>query len=357
MSTAAPIAVAAPTSHNGAVRRSFVTVDLAAIRHNVRLLRGLLDRAELWAVVKADAYGHGAVPVAAAAVEAGSTALLVATVAEAGELRRAFPTARILVLGPVDPGEVEDARGAGVELCVSSHDVPDGISLHLKLDTGMGRWGLSELVPPTAGVVGLMSHFASSESDPAFTELQLERFLAATAPYAHLTRHIANSAGTLRLRAAHLDAVRCGIAVYGISPFGPDEAVEGLRPALRWESTVALVKTVAAGESTGYGRRFVATSPTRIGIVPVGYADGFRRDLTGTEVVVAGERAAVVGTVSMDALAVALPAGAGEGDAVTLVGDGVLIEEHARVSGTIGYEIACGIVSRAGRSERVFLDE
>ena len=107
------------------------------------------------------------------------------------------------------------------------------------------------------------------------------------------------------------------------------------------------MKTLAAGESTGYGRRFVASEPTRIGIVPVGYADGFRRDLTGTEVVVAGERARVVGTVSMDAIAVVLPAAAGEGDAVTLVGDGVLIEEHARVSGTIPYEIACGIVSRA----------
>ena len=345
------------SSHNGGMPRSLVTVDLASIRHNVRSLRGVLDRAELWVVVKADAYGHGAVPVAAAAVEAGATALLVATVAEAGELRCALPAARILVLGSVDPSEIEDARGAGVELCVSARDVPDGISVHLKLDTGMGRWGMSELVTPFPGVVGLMSHFASSESDPTFTELQLERFLAATAPYAHLTRHIANSAATLRLPAAQLDAVRCGIAVYGISPFGVDEPVEGLRPALRWESNVALVKTLAVGESTGYGRRFMAESPTRIGIVPIGYADGFRRDLTGTEVLVAGERAAVVGTVSMDALAVVLPAGAEEGDAVTLVGDGVLIEEHARVSGTIGYEIACGIVSRAGRSERVFLDE
>jgi alanine racemase len=200
-----------------------------------------------------------------------------------------------------------------------------------------------------------MSHFACSESDPEFTGQQLERFLAATAPYSHLTRHIANSAATLCHPAARLDAVRCGIAVYGISPFGTEAAVEGLRPALRWESTVALVKELGAGESTGYGRRFVAAAATRIGIVPVGYADGFRRDLTGTEVVVAGERAPVVGTVSMDALAIALPTGAGEGDAVTLVGDGVLIEEHAEISGTIGYEIACGIVSRAGRSERVFV--
>jgi len=337
--------------------RSLVTVDLAAIRHNVRYLRGLLDGAELWAVVKADAYGHGSEAVARTALASGATALLTATVAEAAELRRALPSARILVLGPVAPGEVEAARAAQLELCVSSLEVPDRIPVHLKLDTGMGRWGLSELAPPGSGVVGLMSHFASSESDPEFTEQQLRRFLAATAPYPRLTRHIANSAAVLRHPASHLDAARCGIALYGISPFGADRAVEGLRPALRWESTVALVKTLAAGESTGYGRRFVASAPTRIGIVPVGYADGFRRDLTGTDVVVAGARATVVGTVSMDAFAVDLPAGAGEGDVVTLVGDGLLIEEHARVSGTIGYEIACGIVSRAGRSERVFVDE
>ena len=337
--------------------RSLVTVDLAAIRQNVRRLRGLLDRAELWAVVKADAYGHGSEEVARTALDAGATAVLTATAAEAAEVRRALPSARILVLGPVEPGEVEAARAARLELCVSSLDVPDRIPVHVKLDTGMGRWGLSQLAPPGSGVVGLMSHFAASESDPEFTAQQLGRFLEATAPYAHLTRHIANSAAALCHPAAHLDAVRCGIALYGISPFGAARAVEGLRPALRWESTVALVKTLAAGESTGYGRRFVASAPTRIGVVPVGYADGFRRDLTGTDVVVAGARARVVGTVSMDACAVALPAGAGEGDVVTLVGDGVLIEEHARVSGTIGYEIACGIVSRAGRSERVFVDE
>jgi alanine racemase len=338
--------------------RSLVTVDLAAIRHNARLLRSrLAGGAELWAVVKADAYGHGAVPVAAAALDAGATALGVATVAEALELRRAFPEARILVLGPVENGEVEHARAGRLELCVSPSSVPDGVPVHVKLDTGMGRWGLSELAPPGAAVVGLMSHFASADTDDVFTAEQLERFLAATAPYVHLTRHIANSAATLRQPASHLDAVRCGIALYGISPFGSDPADDGLRPALRWESVVALAKTLAPGESTGYGRRFVATEPTRIGIVPVGYADGFRRDLTGTSVVVVGTRSPVLGTVSMDAIAVALPDGAGEGDPVTLIGDGVLIEEHARFSGTIPYEIACGIVSRASRAERVFVDE
>jgi len=337
--------------------RSLVTVDLAAIRHNVRTLRALLGGSELWAVVKADGYGHGAVDVGLAALEAGATTLCVATTGEALALRRDLPLARIVVFGPTEPADLPGAREARLELCSSREEIPDGVPVHLKLDTGMGRWGLAEIASPGSGVVGLMSHFASADSDPAFTEAQLGRFLEATAPHSHLTRHIANSAGALRYPAAHLDAVRCGIAVYGISPFGSHPAVDNLRPALRWESSVALVRKLAAGESTGYGRRFVANVPTRIGVVPVGYADGFRRDMTGTEVVVAGERAAVVGTISMDTLAVVLPAAAGEGDRVTLVGDGVLLEEHARVSGTIPYEIACGIVSRATRAKREVVDE
>lgn len=341
----------------GRMLRSLVTIDLAAIRQNVRTLRGLLDGAELWAVVKADGYGHGAVDVGRVVLEAGAAALCVATLGEALELRRELPSARIVVLGPTTAEDAVEARDARLELCVCRGEIPDGVPAHLKLDTGMGRWGLSELAGAGSGVVGLMSHFAAADSDPAFTELQLERFLAATAAHGHLTRHIANSAGTLRHPASHLDAVRCGIALYGISPFGTDPAADGLRPALRWESSVALVKTLPPGASTGYGRRFVARERTRIGIVPVGYADGFRRDLSGTEVMVAGERAPVVGTVSMDAFAVALPDGAAEGDGVTLIGEGVLIEEHARVSGTIPYEIACGVFPRASRSGREVVDE
>ena len=196
---------------------------------------------------------------------------------------------------------------------------PHGVPVHLKLDTGMGRWGLSELAAPGSGVVGLMSHFATADTDPAFTELQLERFLAATAPYAHLTRHIANSAATLRHPPSHLDAVRCGIA--RLRHLALRHRPRRRRPAAgacAGSPPSRSSKTLAPGESTGYGRRFVATEPTRIGIVPVGYADGFRRDMTGTEIVVAGERAPVVGTVSMDALAVVLPDAAGEGDPVTL---------------------------------------
>jgi alanine racemase len=234
--------------------------------------------------------------------------------------------------------------------------VPEGVRVHLKLDTGMGRWGLSELPSPAREVVGLMSHLASSESNPAFTGEQIERFRRATEPFSHLTRHLANSAAALRIPAARFDAARCGIALYGISPFGEDPAADGLEPALRWESQLAQVKLLEVGESTGYGRRFVADRPTWIGIVPVGYADGFRRDLTGTQVRVAGELRRVVGTISMDALAVELERALPVGTPVTLLGHGVAAEAHARVAGTIAYELVCGINRAPERTRRSVLD-
>jgi alanine racemase len=237
--------------------------------------------------------------------------------------------------------------------------VPEDIPVHLKVDTGMGRWGLglSELPAPSRNVVGVMSHLAVAEADPEFTTIQIDRFREATASLdSTLVRHLANSAGTLRYPGAAFDAVRCGIALYGISAFGADPALDGLEPALRWDSYVALAKRLDPGDSTGYGRRFVADEPTWIGIVPIGYADGFRRDLTGTEVLVGGERRPVVGTVSMDAFAVELEGEVPQGTPVTLIGDGVLVEDHARVAGTIGYEIATGLNSSSGRARRVVLD-
>jgi len=338
------------------VARSDLIVDLGAIRRNARTLLGVLEGAELWAVVKADAYGHGAIDVGGAALGAGATALCVATVPEGLALRDAFGPARILVMGPATSREIADAREAGLELVIADGEVPENVRVHLKLDTGMGRWGLSELPTPSREVVGLMSHFASADSDASFTELQLERFAAATAEHASLTRHIANSAGALRFPAARLDAARCGIALYGISPFGTDPAEDGLEPALRWESQLAQVRQVLPDESTGYGRRWIAEQPTWIGIVPVGYADGFRRDLTGTEVRVAGELRRVVGTISMDAFAVELDRELPVGAPVTLLGHGVRAEAHARVAETIGYEIVTGIRSSADRTRRSVID-
>jgi alanine racemase len=338
------------------VHRSEITIDLGAIRHNARRLLETLAGAELWAVVKADGYGHGARDVARAALEGGASVLCVATVAEAVELREGEPAARILVMSPADAGDVAAARDAKLELAVSGGEIPEGVPLHLKLDTGMGRWGLAELPEPPANVVGLMSHLATADSDPAFARRQVERFREATEPYSHLTRHLANSAAALRLPDARLDAARCGIALYGISPFGADPAEDGLRPALAWRSRLAQVRLLQPGESTGYGRRFVADRPTWIGIVPVGYADGFRRDMTGAEVLVDGERRHTVGTVSMDAVAVELDRELPAGTPVTIIGDGVLIERHAQVAETIGYEIACGISSDPARARRVVVD-
>jgi alanine racemase len=336
--------------------RSEITIDLGALRRNTRRLREVLGESELWAVVKADGYGHGAVDAARAVLGEGAGALCVATVGEALELREEFATARILVMGPTVGREVAIAREARLELAVSAPELPEGVPVHLKLDTGMGRWGLSELPGVSAGVVGLMTHLATADSDQDFAREQLRRFDEATRGYPHLARHAANSAAALRIPESRLDAARCGIALYGLSPFGGDPGEDGLEPVLRWESHLAQVRRLAVGESTGYGRRFAAEEETWIGIVPVGYADGFRRDMTGTEVVIAGERRRVVGTISMDALAVQLPGRLPVGTPVTLIGDGVLAEKHAVAADTINYEIVCRIDSRPGRARRTVVD-
>ena len=333
--------------------RSELTIDLGALRRNARTLLRALDGAALWAVVKADGYGHGAVDVSRAALEAGASALCVATIAEALDLRAAFPDARILCMSPVEPDDVRAAGDGRVELAYSGGELPEGVRVHVKLDTGMGRYGISELPAPTRDVVGVMSHLATADTDAAFAHAQVERFAEIVAPYRDtLECHIANSAAALRLPEARLDAARCGIALYGLSPFQDDPAADGLEPVLAWRSRLAQVKLLAPGESTGYGRRFVAERPTWVGLVPVGYADGFRRVLTGTTVLVEGEPTEVVGTISMDSFAVVLPRELPVGTPVTLIGDGVLAESHARIAGTINYEIVTDIESDPRRATR-----
>ncbi len=332
--------------------RSEITIDRGALRANLRRLQQTLGRAELWAVVKADGYGHGADTVAAVALEEGAAVLCVATVGEGAQLRAGLPEARILVLGPPEPSEYRRAAEARLELVVADGPLPEGIPLHAKVDTGMGRWGLADAVASSPDVVAVMSHLASADIDPEFTELQIARFAAVADHHPGLTRHLANSAGILRFPAARFDAGRPGIALYGLSPFGADPGEDGLTPALTWRSSVRQVKRLEPGESTGYQRRFVATEPTWIGLVPVGYADGFRRALTGFEVLVAGERCPVAGIVSMDAFAVRLPHPVEPGTPVTLIGDGLLAEELAAALGTITYELVCGINASPARAAR-----
>jgi alanine racemase len=341
------------------MRRSEITIDLAALRRNVRRLRGAAGAAELWAVVKADAYGHGAEDVAGAALDAGAAALCVATVPEGKALRRLDPDVRILVMGPLEVGQDDAARQSRLEVTAHGPEIPGGLPVHLKVDTGMGRWGMSPeeaLSVPREGVVGLMSHLATADEDEkGFAHDQLERFRELAGEFDGVVRHVANSAATLRFPEARYDAVRCGVALYGLSPFGGDPGDHGLEPVLSWRSHVALTKTLAPGESTGYGRRFVADGDTRIGLVPVGYGDGFRRGLSGAEVLVGEARRPVVGAISMDALAVEL-GDEPEGTEVTLIGNGVLVEEHARRLGTINYEVTCGIRSAPERTERRVVD-
>jgi alanine racemase len=339
------------------MHRSEITIDLGALRRNVRTLLRALDGVRLWAVVKADGYGHGATDVAGAALGAGATALCVATIPEGLALRNEYRTERIIVMGPAGSNrEIALARDAGLELVIVDDEIPDGVRVHLKLDTGMGRYGLSELPSPPAEVVGLMTHLATADSDVAFARAQLERFQTATEQYSHLTRHVANSAAALRLPESCFDAARCGIAMYGLSPFNTDPQEDGLEPVLSWQSTLAQVKLLEPGQSSGYGRRFVAKAPTWIGIVPVGYGDGFRRDLTGTGVRVAGEPRQVVGTVSMDSFAVELDRELPVGAPVVLLGHGVLAEAHARIADTINYDVVCGIQSDPLRARRTVID-
>jgi alanine racemase len=339
------------------MHRSEINIDLGALRRNVRTLLRALDGSRLWAVVKADGYGHGATDVAGAALGAGATALCVATIPEGLSLRNEYRTERIIVMGPAGSNrEVAQARAAGLELAIADGEIPEGVRVHLKLDTGMGRYGLAELPSPPAEVVGLMTHLATADSDAGFARAQLERFRSATEQYSHLARHAANSAAALRLPESHFDAARCGIAMYGLSPFNTDPQEDGLEPVLSWQSALAQVKRLEPGQSSGYGRRFVTDAPTWIGIVPVGYGDGFRRDLTGTEVRVAGEPRRVVGTVSMDSFAVELDRELPVGAPVVLLGHGVLAEAHARVADTINYELVCGIESGPLRARRTVID-
>jgi alanine racemase len=339
------------------VYRSEITVNLGALRRNARTLLRALDGAELLAVVKANGYGHGAAQVAGAALGGGASALCVATVPEGLALRPDFPGVRILVMGPATNREVGQAREAGLELAIGTDaDIPEGVRVHVKLDTGMGRWGLAELPAPGREVVGIMSHLATADSDLAFARWQVDRFREAVAEYGYLFRHLANSAAALRIPEARFDGARCGIALYGLSPFGEDPAVDGLEPVLHWASHLAQVRQLPAGYSTGYGRRYVAERPTWVGIVPVGYADGFRRDLEGTQVRVAGELRPVVGTVSMDAFAVELDRELPVGTPVTIIGHGLLAEEHARVAGTITYELVTRIESSPTRARRIVTD-
>lgn len=360
-------------------------IDLAAIAANTRVACALAGAtAAVMAVVKADAYGHGAVPVARAALGAGATWLGVAVPEEGAALRAAGLQAPILVLGPIAPEQAALVVEHDLDQCVSDPGQVEALSreaesrgriqrLHLKVDTGMGRIGLPPRAVrsaaermaafPAVRLVGLMTHFAEADADdPGFTREQLARFETVSrdlhvAGMAIPLRHAANSAGLIRHPDARLDLVRPGIMLYGCPPCvtrRPADPV--LSPALRLRTAVSQLADLAAGASVSYGRTFVAPCDMRIATLPIGYADGLSRLLSGRgQVLILGRRVAIVGRVCMDMTMVDVThlRDVRVGDEAVLIGrqDGeeITADEVAGLTGTISYEVLCGVGPRVPR--------
>ena len=355
--------------------RTWAEIDLGAIRHNVRALKRRARASSLMAVVKADSYGHGAVPVATAALEAGADALAVVTVEEGAELRRSGITAPILVFTDLLPEKLPLAEEHG--LTVTAHTVASarrvaerpGLEAHLKVNTGMNRWGVE---PREVGearkilgsqLTGVYTHFASADSDEEATRRQLEVFDAVLAEgaFGGALVHAANSAGTLWHPGSHYDCVRPGVALYGLHPAGDrgDPAEEGLVPAMTLKSYVAGVRRLEPGDGVSYGLTFTAKEPMFAATVPVGYAEGYRRALSGrAEALIRGRRRPLLGRVTMDACVFEADAAVEAGDEVVLLGeqDGgrITAEELGLLAGTINYEVTTGVNPR--RVERSYED-
>ena len=371
-------------------RPTWVQVDLDAIGHNVRRLRAIAG-VPLIAVLKADAYGHGAVRVGRAALAAGAAMLAVATLGEARALRAAGIAAPILVLGYTPPWQARAAAQLGVTCTVFDMDTAQALAeaaaalgrevrAHVKVDTGMARLGLQphETLPflralrdrglvaarrDAGGLVieGLYTHFATADdADETFAREQLRRFRAALAEVeaAGLRPpivHAANSAGLLRFPEARFDMVRAGIAIYGLSPSAATPLPPDFRPGLSFHSEVAQVKELPPRAPVSYGRAYLTSAPTRIATIPVGYADGMRRSPPWREVLVRGRRAPVVGRITMDyaMLDVTGIPDVRRGDPVVLIGrqgeEQITAEEVAGWLGTISYEVVSTILPRVPR--------
>lgn len=371
------------TARGPQVRPTSLRVDLGAVRHNVRRLAAVAAGADVCAVVKADAYGHGAVPVARAALAAGATWLGVALVEEGRELRAAGIDAPIMLLSEPPLRAADDLVDADLTPVVYRPEMLAALDaagaargrrvpVHLKADTGMGRVGVRpedwESVLRRAAdavhleVTGLLTHLAcADEPDRSVTADQLAAFdrfltLADAAGLRPRWVHTANTAGTLLHPGAHRNLVRPGIGVYGLSPdLDVDAADHDLRPVASLASEVSFVKRVTAGTHVSYGHRFAAPDDGWVATVPVGYADGVPRRLTNVgEVLLGGRRRPIAGTVTMDQLLVWCGEDRpGVGDEVVLLGrqgdDQLRVEDWAAHLGTITYELTAQLTSRLPR--------
>ena len=357
-------------------RPAWVAVDLRAVLHNVAELRRVVAPAAVWVVVKADGYGHGAVEVARAALDAGAQGLCVALVSEARQLRDAGIDAPVLLLSEPPAGDLGEAIAARCELTMYRRDTLEaiaaagGAAVHVKVDTGMHRVGaavadVADLVGlarslPGVSLVGVWTHFAVADvAGDGRTADQIEIFRRATATLpAHVRRHLANSAGALAHPGARADFVRCGLAAYGLWP-SPSVAARSdatLRPALELKARVSFVRRYGAGTRVSYGLARPLPADGYVATIPIGYADGVPRRLfdVGGEVLVRGRRRAIAGVVTMDQMLIDCGADAvTTGEEVVLIGrqgaEEITVTEWAERLGTIAYEITCSLSARVPR--------
>lgn len=369
-------------------RPTFAEIDLGALRHNFQVIKSSVPRGtEILAVVKADAYGHGFMDISRELERLNVNAFGVAFLAEGIQLRKSGIDRPILLLGGVYPGQERKCIGYNLSTAVFTLDQARALNqaagklfrkaqVHLKIDTGMGRLGISyadapdflkELKKlPNIALEGIISHFASADEldEPGqyFTRLQAERFAwvlseARLAGFAPRYTHIANSAAALLRDVPGCNLVRPGIAMYGALPSADFQGKLDLKPVMCLKSRIAMLKWVEAGTSISYARRFTTSDRTLIASVPVGYADGYPRALTNRgEVLIRGQRARVSGTVCMDWIMLDVTAvkDVAVGDEVVLIGpdnagNRISAEELAMAAGTIPYEIFCGISKRVPR--------
>ncbi len=363
---------------------TWAEIDLEAIKHNIQAIKSLASpQTQVMAVVKANAYGHGALPVARAALQAGATWLAVNRVNEGIALREAGIDARILVLGYCPPFQAANVVRYRLTPAVTTLEtaralakraaaLPRPFSVHLKIDSGMGRFGLlpNEVVPfaralqamPPLRLEGIFSHFAvADESDADFSRRQLQTFRGVlnalqkteiTIPL----KHLANSAASMRFPDARFNLLRLGIAMYGLRPSGDVNWPVSLRPAMALKTRLARARTLPAGASVGYGRTYIVSAPTPIGLAPVGYGDGYPRLCSNRgAMLLQGQRAPIAGRVSMDqtSLDISGAAGAAQDDEVVVFGRQgdaeITVDEVAAWAETINYEIVTGIAARVPR--------
>ncbi len=361
-------------------RPTWAEIDLKAIRHNFNVIKSMVKKdVKIMAVVKANAYGHGSVEVSRVLESEQADYLGVATLDEAVTLREAGVKAPILILGSIFPHEAITAAQNDITLTLCNAELLKAIvdnnlpvKVHIKIDTGMGRIGVwhEDAVPFIASVrdasdkitiEGIYTHFSIAGRDKFFTTYQIDSFIAVCEKAKEMgidipLKHASNSLAIIDWERSHFNMVRPGLIIFGMAPRRPNAKVKSLKPVLALKTKVAFVKNVGPGRSVSYGRTFIAQTPTCIATLPIGYADGYGRILSGkAQVLINGSIAPVVGKVTMDQtmIDVGLIGPVNVGDEVVLVGkqknNEIKVETLGRLSGTIPYEIVVGITSRVPR--------